>query len=104
MSEEKEILKCSFCGKAQEQVCKLIAGRRELICDECVHKYAERVDRYLRRKQKKCSFCGKKEEQVQKLIISTTKKAYICDECLELCVEILEEEMPNLALCEKEEQ
>ncbi|MEE4640087.1 MAG: ClpX C4-type zinc finger protein, partial [Wenzhouxiangella sp.] len=29
-------LKCSFCGKSQEQVRKLIAGPGVYICDECV--------------------------------------------------------------------
>lgn len=28
-------LKCSFCGKASEQVAKLVAGRRGYICDVC---------------------------------------------------------------------
>lgn len=31
-----EILKCSFCGKSQKQVKKLIAGPGVYICDECV--------------------------------------------------------------------
>jgi len=35
-TEEKAHLKCSFCGKGQEQVRKLIAGPGVYICDECV--------------------------------------------------------------------
>ena len=101
MSEEKEQLKCSFCGKPLEQVYKLIAGPDVYICDECVRIYMEKLDKYLRRKQKRCSFCGKKEEKVRKLIVSPIKKIYICDECLGLCVEILEEEEASLQLCEK---
>src|SRR4029077_9390033 len=31
-----ELLKCSFCGKSQKQVKKLIAGRGVYICDECI--------------------------------------------------------------------
>ena len=38
----------------------------------------------------KCSFCGKSQEQVTKLIAGPG--VYICDECVELCNEILEEE------------
>jgi len=38
----------------------------------------------------KCSFCGKSQEQVRKLIAGPG--VYICDECVELCNEILEEE------------
>ncbi|MDD6212810.1 MAG: ATP-dependent Clp protease ATP-binding subunit ClpX [Clostridiales bacterium] len=39
-----------------------------------------------------CSFCGKKQVQVQKLIAGNKKDVYICDECVELCAELLEEE------------
>src|SRR5690554_3672733 len=35
-NEEKGKLKCSFCGKPQEQVKKLVAGPGVYICDECV--------------------------------------------------------------------
>ena len=35
-TEEKASIKCSFCGKGQEQVKKLIAGPGVYICDECV--------------------------------------------------------------------
>ena len=31
-----ELLKCSFCGKSQKQVRKLIAGPGVYICDECI--------------------------------------------------------------------
>ncbi|MDD4189100.1 MAG: ATP-dependent Clp protease ATP-binding subunit ClpX [Eubacteriales bacterium] len=36
-NEEKKQLKCSFCGKAQEQVKRLVAGPNVYICDECVN-------------------------------------------------------------------
>jgi ATP-dependent Clp protease ATP-binding subunit ClpX len=39
----------------------------------------------------KCSFCGKSQEQVRKLIAGPG--VYICDECVELCNEILDEEL-----------
>ena len=38
----------------------------------------------------KCSFCGKSQKQVIKLIAGPG--VYICDECIELCIEIIEEE------------
>lgn len=38
----------------------------------------------------RCSFCGKTQDQVKKLIAGP--EVYICDECVELCNEILEEE------------
>lgn len=40
----------------------------------------------------RCSFCGRSQEQVNKLI-SGPNGAYICDECIGICNEILEEEM-----------
>ncbi len=42
------------------------------------------------KKQPKCSFCGKTQEQVRRLIAGPT--VFICDECIELCSEIIEEE------------
>ncbi|MGI6317400.1 MAG: ATP-dependent protease ATP-binding subunit ClpX [Dethiobacteria bacterium] len=41
--------------------------------------------------QLKCSFCGKNQEQVRKLVAGPG--VYICDECIELCNEIIEEEI-----------
>ena len=39
----------------------------------------------------KCSFCGKTQKQVKKLIAGPG--VYICDECIDLCNEIIEEEL-----------
>ncbi|WP_269759954.1 ATP-dependent Clp protease ATP-binding subunit ClpX [Ornithinimicrobium faecis] len=36
MGESSDVLKCSFCGKSQKQVIKLIAGPGVYICDECI--------------------------------------------------------------------
>ncbi|MCL9969278.1 MULTISPECIES: ATP-dependent protease ATP-binding subunit ClpX [Anoxybacillus] len=41
--------------------------------------------------QLKCSFCGKTQEQVRKLVAGPG--VYICDECIELCTEIVQEEL-----------
>lgn len=41
-------------------------------------------------KQLRCSFCGKPQEQVRRLIAGPN--VYICNECIELCQEIIEEE------------
>ena len=43
----------------------------------------------------KCSFCGKSQKQVRKLIAGPG--VYICDECIELCNEIIEEELGEVA-------
>ena len=42
----------------------------------------------------KCSFCGKSQKQVRKLIAGPG--VYICDECIELCNEIIEEELGSV--------
>lgn len=48
------------------------------------------MSRYDEKKQLKCSFCGKTQEQVKRLVAGPG--VYICDECIELCSEIIEEE------------
>ena len=45
-----------------------------------------------------CSFCGKSQDQVRKLIAGPG--VYICDECVELCREIIEEESRDAACVE----
>lgn len=46
--------------------------------------------KYEEKKQLKCSFCGKGQDQVKRLIAGPG--VYICDECIELCSEIIEDE------------
>ncbi|MBZ4646400.1 MAG: ATP-dependent Clp protease ATP-binding subunit ClpX [Petroclostridium sp.] len=48
------------------------------------------MSRYDEKKQLKCSFCGKTQDQVKRLVAGPG--VYICDECIELCSEIIEEE------------
>ncbi|WP_432358340.1 ATP-dependent protease ATP-binding subunit ClpX [Sporosarcina sp. UB5] len=43
-NDEKDNLSCSFCGKTQDQVRKLVAGQGVYICDECVELCAEIVE------------------------------------------------------------
>ncbi len=51
--------------------------------------------------QLKCSFCGKTQDQVRKLVAGPG--VYICDECIELCTEIVEEELGTEEEVELEE-
>jgi len=46
-------------------------------------------------KKLRCSFCGKTQDQVRKLIAGPNG-AYICDECVDVCAEIIEEEFDEL--------
>ena len=52
-----------------------------------MHKYGDEKG------QLKCSFCGKNQDQVKKLVAGPG--VYICDECFELCNEIIEEELAD---------
>ncbi len=49
-----------------------------------------------------CSFCGKKQSEVMKLIAGPNN-IYICDECISICSDILEEEFGDLDDAEDEE-
>ncbi|NLM10099.1 MAG: ATP-dependent Clp protease ATP-binding subunit ClpX [Clostridiaceae bacterium] len=51
------------------------------------------MSRYEDKKQLKCSFCGKTQEQVKRLVAGPG--VYICDECIELCSEIIGEEFED---------
>lgn len=51
----------------------------------------------------RCSFCGKTQDQVQKLIAGPSTGIFICDECVELCAEIMDEEYENARFEESEE-
>ena len=42
----------------------------------------------------RCSFCGKRNDQVRK-ILSGPNGVYICDECIELCNELINEEFED---------
>ena len=109
---QRDLLACTFCGKAQDQVRKLIAGPGVYICEECVGlargvissgnaahtglgplNAASEQDNKLR-----CSFCGKDSDQAGGLVVltaGTPRKivADICPECLDLCDEIIVEEL-----------
>ena len=107
-------LDCTFCGKTQKQVRKLIAGPGVFICDGCTT-LAQNV---LRSGQPtrtelgsivavpdegipaKCCFCGKERRQVTGLAAmpfepgrTPGKLPAICSECLDLCQEIIAEDL-----------
>jgi ATP-dependent protease Clp ATPase subunit len=83
-----DLLRCSFCGRAQGQVAKLIAGPGVYICSGCVT--LARTWSPLGFPGRTCSFCGRWNPSEGRLVAhgSTT----ICAECLDLCDEIIAEE------------
>ena len=105
------LLVCTFCGKDQKQVKKLIAGPSVYICDGCVEvakrvisdgqpvttQVAELSAGPAHEPRVQCSFCGKCRDQVAGLVVSSAQTgrntpATTCNECLDLCTEIVSEE------------
>jgi len=105
-------LHCTFCGKDQKQVKKLIAGPGVYICDRCVDlakvvvsdgepvttEIAELTAGPGDEPRTQCSFCGKRRDQVASLVVSSAQTgrntaATTCNECLDLCTEIIAEEL-----------
>jgi ATP-dependent protease Clp ATPase subunit len=102
------LLLCSFCGSDQKQVKKLIAGFHARICDQCVARAQAVIARPGHPAStptatianlsdesgpEQCGFCGKHRRQVAAMASAGGTRT-ICDECLELCDEILSEEPP----------
>jgi len=106
------LLVCSFCGKSQHEVAKLIAGPGVYICDGCVTlaegvltsgeaagtEYGLVTTVSEQNPRMACSFCGKTRGQVPGLAIAPPvphrqTPATICPECLALCDEIIAEEL-----------
>jgi DnaJ-class molecular chaperone len=91
--------RCSFCDKTQEEVPKLIAGPGVNVCNACVGDLNGYLadPNYAGTIESKCSFCGKPAMTVKKLLSgkkpNTGPTPRVCDECVGLCNEILEEEM-----------
>ena len=115
MPDSGDSLSCSFCGKTQKQVKKLLAGivgPRAFICNDCVSRaHAVIADPGLTAPTpistiqmvndagaEQCSFCGKRRDQTAGLVMSSAQTgrntaATICNECLDLCTEIITEEL-----------
>lgn len=99
---------CSFCGREQRQVRKLIAGPAVYICDPCITAAVGVSESGRPTKDPSleplpedshllCAFCGKSPRQVRALVAGPTTgdqgPPTICDECLALCGDILSEEL-----------
>jgi aspartate carbamoyltransferase catalytic subunit len=113
------VYRCSFCGKDQDEVERLIAGPRAVyICNECVGACAGVIDgsesalalpahTYVMTaddrdvETARCSFCGKRYDEVMRMIAGPNG-VHICNECVALCVEILTETGERLARAQVE--
>lgn len=87
----RQVYFCSFCGKPQEQVQRLIAGPGYVyVCDECVAAFSKESEEPQEARGLRCSFCGKKQRQVQYLAVGPNGVS-ICSDCIALCQEIIAE-------------
>jgi ATP-dependent protease Clp ATPase subunit len=84
----RELLHCSFCGRRQRRVRKLIAGPGIYICDGCVA--LARTWPPLPDPGRACGFCGGWSPGKGRVVASGA--ATICTDCLDLCDEIIREE------------
>ena len=87
---------CSFCFKTQDEAFKLIAGTGVFICDTCVRVCSQVVAddtttgiRGGDQAALQCSFCRKRAREVRTFVQASADN--ICNECVELCVEIVDE-------------
>jgi ATP-dependent protease Clp ATPase subunit len=104
---------CSFCGRAQREVGKLVAGPMVFVCDTCVGATAKTLgDKppdwtaiVPDGGAELCSFCGKPAGQVWRVIATSNRSTWwpfrserprsvsICNECIELCNDFLAKEL-----------
>jgi hypothetical protein len=109
---DAEPLACSFCGREQPKVEKLVAGPGIHICDRCVHQGRRITEGHTPTDElglvevvspnaARCGFCGKESANVEHLVATgaqprpNPKKSkhasiLICNECLNLCDEIFD--------------
>jgi ClpX C4-type zinc finger len=91
------VLACSFCDRTQQEVRKLIAGPGVYICDSCVSiagpvtRSATADPPFAIGAGSQCRFCGKWPRP--DLLVATDQSFSICGECLDLCDEIIDEEL-----------
>ena len=111
---------CSFCGTAQRQVRKLVAGPGVFICERCVelaneviHKGEERSNRWTNlaaetNPEARCNFCGTRRGEVTGMVVAPDRPTIgkfgrkrqarrfpgvrECSDCLALCDEIMTEQ------------
>jgi len=94
--DQRRTYACSFCGKDQSQVQRLVAGPGGVyICDSCVMRIAGESEEERGANAERCSFCHKWQSQTR-FIRRSSRQAAICNECIELCQEIFAKEQATI--------
>ena len=97
------LVRCSFCNVSQKETKKLIAGPGVYICEVCIDGAntviatadVGRTERGttltpVGHERNRCEFCGKPSKEVTQIVKGNRSR--ICNECVQLCNDILEEE------------
>jgi ClpX C4-type zinc finger protein len=102
-SKEETQLECSFCGKKQSDIAKLIAGPAVFICNECVDDCSAALAKreptgsittiINETAEAKCFFCGRGAVEVSGIVGCGT--ARICDQCIKICRDILSSDVES---------
>lgn len=90
----QELPRCSFCGKSQSEVKKLIAGPSVYICGECATAFASlsRNAALAEAQSESCSFCGKRAKKEVDVVLGS-ERTRICNKCLDICQEIIADDL-----------
>lgn len=88
---------CTFCGRGADAVSKLIEGPGISICDRCVEEFSEALTagKTLERESEACSFCSFFPLSKRKKKLFGKNDANICECCLDVCLEILEDDLSD---------
>ncbi len=83
------LLHCSFCGKSQNEVKRMIAGLNDNICNNCTIGFlsAPKEVNFANLQIESCDFCGKPVHEVGAFY--ERKEVKICRGCLDVCQEII---------------
>lgn len=81
-------VRCTFCKRARVEVAKMISGPRVFICDRCTPAATAALPARPADHTVECGFCATPRRRVV-----GTADGVICDDCLDLCRDILEEDI-----------
>ncbi len=96
MEKKVQRNRCSFCGKAVDEVANIIQGPSVHICNECVVESRSALSGAPKQawsaNDGRCNFCGRDQTHHLRRVGKEGVEARICEECVKLCEEVLIEE------------